>query len=84
MAYKRYRSLFSESRLKGQPKIKVQEKLRRILREKSLSSKDIDSIVGKIEAVITDVISGYGVDNTIVDELSNTVKNINSNHIILF
>jgi hypothetical protein len=78
MAYKRYRSLFSESRLKGQSKIKVQEKLRRILREKSLSSKDIDSIVGKIEAVITDVISGYGVDNTIVDELSNTVKNINS------
>jgi hypothetical protein len=78
MAYKRYRSLFSESRIKGQSKIKVQEKLRRILREKSLSSKDIDSIVGKIEAVITDVISGYGVDNTIVDELSNTVKNINS------
>ena len=78
MAYKRYRSLFSEKRLSGQSKFKVQEKLRRILREKALSGKDIDSIVGKIEAVITEVISGYGVDNTIVDELSNTVKNINS------
>ena len=78
MAYKRYRSLFSEKRLSGQSKFKVQERLRRILREKALSGKDIDSIVGKIEAVITDVISGYGVDNTIVDELSNTVKNINS------
>lgn len=78
MAYKRYRSLFSEKRLNNSSKFKIQEKIRRILREKSLTSKDIDSIVGKIEGVITDVISNYGVDNTLVDELSNTVKNINS------
>lgn len=78
MAYKRYRSLFSEKTLNNSSKFKIQEKIRRILREKSLTSKDIDSIVGKIEGVITDVISNYGVDNTLVDELSNTVKNINS------
>jgi hypothetical protein len=79
MAYKRYRSLFSErSGLNRRSKINIQEKIRRILREKSLTNKDIDSIVGKIEGVITDVISNYGVDNPLVDELSNTVKNINS------
>lgn len=78
MAYKRYRSLFSERNIGNSSKIKIQEKIRRILREKNLTSKDIDSIVGKIEGVITDVISNYGVDNALVDELSSTVKNINS------
>lgn len=79
MAYKRYKSVFSESSaVSSNSKLKMKERIRRILNEKELSKKDVESIVSKIETVITDVISGYGVDNSIVDELSGTVKNINA------
>jgi len=81
MSFKRYKSLFQESKKVNKKlsmkKESILNRFKRVLREEDLNPSDVEDIVGKIEDVITDVIGEHGVDNPVVDELSSTVKSIN-------
>jgi len=81
MSFKRYKSVFQESKKVNKKlsmkKESILNRFKRVLREEDLNSSDVEEIVSKIEDVITDVIGEHGVDNPVVDELSSTVKSIN-------
>jgi hypothetical protein len=81
MSFKRYKSVFSESKKVNKKlslrKESILNRFKRVLREEDLNPSDVEDIVGKIEEVITDVIGNHGVDNPVIDELSSTVKAIN-------
>jgi hypothetical protein len=81
MSFKRYKSVFGESKKSNKKlsykKEAILNRFKKVLREEDLNSSDVEDIVGKIEEVITDVIGDHGVDNPVVDELSSTVKAIN-------
>jgi hypothetical protein len=81
MSFKRYKSVFSESKKVNKKlslrKESILNRFKRVLREEDLNPSDVEDIVGKIEEVITDVIGDHGVDNPVIDELSSTVKAIN-------
>lgn len=81
MSFKRYKSVFQESKKVNKKlsykKESILNRFKRVLREEDLNPSDVEDIVGKIEEVITDVIGDHGVDNPVIDELSSTVKAIN-------
>lgn len=86
--FKRYRSIFGEQKTQASGKALSKKEaiirsVKKSLREQELSDKDVDSVVGQIEEVITDVINNHGVDNSVVDALSNTVKDINAQNSII-
>lgn len=86
--FKRYKSIFGESKEMSKQTLSKKEaiirSIKRSLREEEgMAQKDIESVVGKIEEVITDVIGQHGVDNSVVDALANTVKDINSQNTII-
>lgn len=74
MSFKRYKSVFQESKKVNKKLLMKKESIlnrfKRVLREEDLNPSDVEDIVGKIEDVITDVIGEHGVDNPVVDELS--------------
>ncbi len=84
MGMKRYKSLFENKTSKQENKknSKLTLKLKEALKE-SIAPAVIDSVVDKIESVITDVIDDHGVDNAVVDSLSNTVKTLNAQNSIV-
>lgn len=81
MSFKRYKSVFQESKKVNKKlsmrKESILNRFKKVLREEDLNPSDVEEIVDKIEDVITDVIGEHGVDNPVVDELSSTVKSIN-------
>lgn len=85
--FKRYKSIFGESKQVSDKNLSKKEAIirsfKKALREEEMAQKDIEEVIGQIESVITDVIDSHGVDNPIVDSLSNTVKDINSQNAII-
>jgi len=86
--FNRYKSIFGESKQISKQALSKKEAIIRSIKkslreEEGMAQKDIESVVGKIEEVITDVIGQHGVDNSVVDALSNTVKDINSQNTII-
>lgn len=80
--YKRWVSVFSTAKVsegnKPSKRAIIESRLRKALREEQMDPTAIDAVIKKIEGVITDTISEYGVDNQVVDSLSTTVKQLNA------
>lgn len=89
MKFKRYESVFKKESVQKQSNkksLKFEKSVsvfKRALREEGLAPSDVDSVIDKVEDLITDVIDEHGLDNEVVDSLSSAVKDLNMQNEII-